>query len=268
MLDIKRKFLVSLLGLLALIFVIGAVMIVQVRKLGNSIDVILRENYQSVILCQRFSETLEKINEGFLRRFAGDSAVTSAFFDGQLANLDKIWKAELNNITVAGERELADRTAALLVNYSDSIRKVSAPGLAPAECQKLYGTEIYPLAVQLRQLSGEVLELNQKNMIAANNHAREEAARFYNRVLLILFGCAVFAVLQMLLLRHWIEKPIRKLTELTTEIAGGNLDIVLETNSNDEIGQLSRAFNSMTTALRETRRSERMRLELPPLRRP
>ena len=93
-------------------------------------------------------------------------------------------------------------------------------------------------------------------MIAANNHAREEAARFYNRVLLILFGCAVFAVLQMLLLRHWIEKPIRKLTELTTEIAGGNLDIVLETNSNDEIGQLSRAFNSMTTALRETRRSE------------
>ena len=61
---------------------------------------------------------------------------------------------------------------------------------------------------------------------------------------------------------------IRKLTELTTEIAGGNLDIVLETNSNDEIGQLSRAFNSMTTALRETRRSERMRLELPPLRRP
>ena len=261
MLDIKRKFLVSLLGLLALIFVIGAVMIVQVRKLGNSIDVILRENYQSVILCQRFNETLEKINEGFLRRFAGDSAVTSAFFDGQLANLNKIWKAELNNITVAGERELADRTAALLVNYSDSIRKVSAPGLAPAECQKLYGTEIYPLAVQLRQLSGEVLELNQKNMIAANNHAREEAARFYNRVLLILFGCAVFAVLQMLLLRHWIEKPIRKLTELTTEIAGGNLDIVLETNSNDEIGQFSRAFNSMTTALRETRRSERMRLE-------
>ena len=44
MLDIKRKFLVSLLGLLALIFVIGAVMIVQVRKLGNSIDVILRES--------------------------------------------------------------------------------------------------------------------------------------------------------------------------------------------------------------------------------
>lgn len=138
MLDIKRKFLVSLLGLLALIFVIGAVMIVQVRKLGNSIDVILRENYQSVILCQRFSETLEKINEGFLRRFAGDSAVTSAFFDGQLANLDKIWKAELNNITVAGERELADRTAALLVNYSDSIRKVSAPGLAPAELSLIH----------------------------------------------------------------------------------------------------------------------------------
>lgn len=261
MLDIKRKFLVSLLGLLALILVIGAVMIVQVKKLGNSIDVILRENYQSVILCQRFNETLEKINEGFLRRFAGDSAVTSAFFDGQLADLDKIWKAELNNITVAGERELADRTAALLANYSDGIRKVSAPGLAPAECQKLYGTEIYPLAAQLRQLSGEVLELNQENMITANNHARQAAAQFYNRVLLILFGCVVFALLQMLLLRHWIEKPIQKLTELTAEIAGGNLDIVLETNSNDEIGQLSRAFNSMTTALRETRRSERMRLE-------
>ncbi len=261
MLNIKRKFSVGLIALLALIFVIGVIMIIQVKRLGSSIDVILRENYQSVVLCQNFNETLEKINEDFLRAFAGDAEIAPQPFENRLRELEKIWRAEQANVTVPGEKELAEQVAVLLADYSRCIRKIAAPNLSPEERKAHYGTEVYPRATSLRKLADEVLELNQDNMIAANNHARDVARHFYNRMLLVLFGCIAFAVCQMLFLQHWITKPIRKLTELTTEIAGGNLDIVLNSDSNDEIGQLSRAFNSMATALRETRRTEQIKLE-------
>ena len=261
MLNIKHKFLVGLIALLTLIFVIGVIMIIQVKHLGSSIDVILRENYQSVVLCQRFNETLEKINEDFLRAFAGDAEIAASSFESRLGDLEKIWKAEQANVTVSGEKEVVDQIALLLADYSRCIQRIISPRLSPEERRAHYGTEVYPQAAKLRELSNKVLELNQNNMIAANNHARNAARHFYNRMLFILFGCIAFAVCQMLFLQHWITKPIRKLTELTTEIAGGNLDIVLNSDSNDEIGQLSRAFNSMASALRETRRTEQIKLK-------
>lgn len=262
MLSIKRKFLVDLIALLVLIFVIGAVMIIQVKHLGNSIDVILRENYQSVILCQRFNDTLEKINDNFLRAFAENSNADSKFLREQLEELKKIWRAERANITVEGEKEQVAEVERLLADYSNIMKKITSPGLTLAERKNIYRNEISPVSVELCKYADNIMELNQKNMISANNRARKEAELFYNRMLIVLLGCIVFAILQMLLLRQWIEKPIRKLTELTTEIAGGNLDIVLNSDAGDEIGQLSRAFNSMATALRKTRRSEQMKLEL------
>lgn len=262
MLSIKRKFSVGLVALLTLIFVIGAVMIVQVKHLGNSIDIILRENYQSVTLCQQFNETLEKIDDSFLNSFAGNGNIDQNFLASQLAELQKIWQAEQANVTVEGEKEQVDEVERLLAAYSATVKKVASAEKNEAERKALYYAEISPASENLRQHTDKIMELNQKNMITANNRAREEASSFYNRMLFVLIGCVAFAVLQMLLLRQWIEKPIRKLTELTTEIAGGNLDIVLNSDAGDEIGQLSRAFNSMATALRKTRRSEQMKLEL------
>ena len=261
MLNIKHKFLVGLIALLALIFIIGVIMIIQVKHLGSSIDVILRENYQSVVLCQRFNETLEKINEDFLRAFAGDAEIAAGSSDSRLEELEKIWKAERANVTVSGEKELVEQVAILLADYSRCIRRITSPNLSPEKRRALYGSVVYPQAANLRELANKILELNQNNMIIANNHARNAASHFYNRMLLVLFGCIAFAVCQMLFLQHWITKPIRKLTELTTEIAGGNLDIVLNSDSNDEIGQLSRAFNSMATALRKNRRTEQIKLK-------
>ncbi|SHJ78166.1 two-component system, NtrC family, nitrogen regulation sensor histidine kinase NtrY [Malonomonas rubra DSM 5091] len=54
-------------------------------------------------------------------------------------------------------------------------------------------------------------------------------------------------------LARGITVPIQELAEATSRVASGDLDIQLETRSTDEIGTLVKAFNTMTTDLRQGR---------------
>lgn len=68
--------------------------------------------------------------------------------------------------------------------------------------------------------------------------------------LLVAFG-ALLVVIYMLYMMY-VAFPIRKLISATEQVAGGNLETRLEVERNDEIGQLARAFNVMTEAVRFT----------------
>jgi len=60
MLGIRQKLSLGFGSLLLIVLVIGIQSITLLTELGQSIDVILRENYRSVIACQEMKESLEK----------------------------------------------------------------------------------------------------------------------------------------------------------------------------------------------------------------
>jgi HAMP domain-containing protein len=53
-------------------------------------------------------------------------------------------------------------------------------------------------------------------------------------------------------LSRTISRPLLKLVNATIEVAKGNFDKTIDFKSNDEIGYLSMAFNTMTTNLKKT----------------
>jgi len=55
-----------------------------------------------------------------------------------------------------------------------------------------------------------------------------------------------------LLVSHSISKPIARLKDATAEISKGNLNIKIETASNDEIGELAASFNDMAAKSKES----------------
>lgn len=69
--------------------------------------------------------------------------------------------------------------------------------------------------------------------------------------LLVAFGALVVVIYTLYLM--YVSFPIRKLIAATEEVAGGNLEVRLAVERNDEIGQLARAFNAMTEAVKFTR---------------
>jgi signal transduction histidine kinase len=53
-----------------------------------------------------------------------------------------------------------------------------------------------------------------------------------------------------------ITRPVRRLTEAAGAVAQGHLDTQVPAHSQDELGQLSRAFNAMTARLRSARQMQ------------
>jgi len=93
-------------------------------------------------------------------------------------------------------------------------------------------------------------------MNQANNLARKQAASAKVRMLLVILICGIMAVAFSFLTRTWVLRPINRLIDSVGEVSAGNLELVLHSDSNDEIGKLAGAFNHMTQALRERRRSD------------
>lgn len=71
--------------------------------------------------------------------------------------------------------------------------------------------------------------------------------------ILVMLLCFVLAIVLGILLSKRITKPIVKLRDATGEISKGNLDMNIEVESRNEIGELAVSFNSMTSDLKESR---------------
>jgi PAS domain S-box-containing protein len=84
------------------------------------------------------------------------------------------------------------------------------------------------------------------------DEALSEIADLQNILLVIIVGVFGVAVLISISVAHSITKPLRKLSKGVQEVGAGNLNINLSSNLNDEIGDLSRAFDKMTRNLKIT----------------
>ncbi len=72
MLGLRQKLSLGFGGLLLIILIIGIQSIIHLTQLGPAIDVILRENYRSVIACQEMKEALERMDSGILFILLGE----------------------------------------------------------------------------------------------------------------------------------------------------------------------------------------------------
>lgn len=258
MLGIRQKLALGFGGILVTVGVIGTLTITQITQLGEAIDVILRENYRSVIACQEMKESLERIDSGVLFFFAGNGPEGQRHIDENTTRFVSALKTEIGNVTLPGEQAKAAELSRLFGDFSERLTLVTAPDRTDSQRKEAYFNTVHPVFQKMKVLAQEILELNQANMVAANNHARQLAESAQTRIVLAIVLCAAIAILFLFFIQRWILGPISALIESTNEIRRGNLDLVLDTKSRDEIGHLSESFNSMTSALRAVRKHDRM----------
>ncbi|MEA1906543.1 MAG: ATP-binding protein, partial [Euryarchaeota archaeon] len=79
-------------------------------------------------------------------------------------------------------------------------------------------------------------------------------ARIGDTMLLILVGLLLLGIISAILISGSITEPIVRLHKGTEEIIAGNLDYRVGTRAEDEIGQLSRAFDEVTASTKESRK--------------
>jgi NtrC-family two-component system sensor histidine kinase KinB len=247
-------------GLLLVLLATGWQSIALLDRLGGSIDVILRENYRSVVAAQDMKEALERMDSGALFALTGESERGRRLIAEHRARFEEALAVERGNVTLPGEGELAERLAGLYGQYAATLPAVLDAGRPAAERREVYFRQLLPLFQGIKETATGILRLNQANMVEANAEARELAAAARRRMVLLLAAGTLLAAGFVAFLSRAILRPLGQLTRSAREIERGNLDLVVPAAGRDELGQLAAAFNAMASRLRELRRSDQARL--------
>jgi len=276
MLSLRHRIALTLLPQLALLAVLGAagVFILRlldnnVQQLGNRIDRILRENYDSVLYMQHLDEALERIDSSFQFALAGrEEQARDQYRDNGAAYEANLLKEE-KNITLPGEGELVGELRDLTTRYrakgEDFYRRTPRD---PRREQDYFGDDgLLQTFQRIKEVSGKILRMNEESMEQASAEARATArqtsAMARNSLIGFAIGLGIAAFLAVLL--AWqttrsILLPLHSVTESVLAIGRGNLDQVVTVKSRDEIGQLADAFNTMARQLRHYRQTDYARL--------
>jgi signal transduction histidine kinase len=260
MLGLQKKLSLGFGGLLLIIVVIGIQSILHLTKLGESIDVILRENYRSVVACQEMKDSLERIDSGILFTLLGDVEQGKALIGRNTHTFERALQAEANNVTLPGEDERVALIRQAYQQYKAHLKDIEHQSTQLTFRRETYFKEILPLFQQITHTADEVLRMNQENMNEANDEARNVATSARRQMYVLLLAGGIVAIGFFFLTARWILLPINRLIKSADEIGRGNLDLVVQSSSRDEIGYLSEAFNTMAANLREFRRSDHAKL--------
>ncbi|SEM10788.1 PAS domain S-box-containing protein [Syntrophus gentianae] len=260
MFGLRHKLSLGFGGLLLILLIIGVQGILRFQELGQSIDVILRENYNSIVACQQMKENLSSMDRGIMLTFLGYPQEGEEQIRKNEALFAEALQMELNNVTLPGEREKARALQALIIRYRAVLQEIRKRSLPDNVSRRLYLAELMPLSQQVKQSADEILQLNQQNMNAADSRARKLAASAQRQMVLLLSFGVFIAMIFLSFTGKWILHPIHRLTRSAEAIRDGNLELVVPAESRDEIGRLSEAFNDMAESLREFRRSDEARL--------
>ena len=207
MLGSRQKLSLGFGGLLVIILIIGIQSIIYLTELGESIDVILRENYRSVLACQQMKEALERVDSGILFELLGYTQKGDELIRKNELVFDMALQVELNNITLPGEGEKASHLQTLFGQYRTVLRKVENTKTPMKVRQDAYFADLFPLFLQIKDTAGEILRMNQQNMSDANDIARNRAAAAKKQMYIFLFAGTIVALGFIFFAGRWILRP-------------------------------------------------------------
>ena len=260
MLSLRAKLGLGIGSLLLIALVLGVYGIVQVNRLGPAIDVILRENYRSVLAMQRAKEALERQDSGVLYSLLGEQEASTDLRSTYDPVVREAISTELGNITLEGEHDRAERLDSLYTTYQAALDRVLDPSRPAAQRRAFYFDRIQPLFQEVKDEANAILDMNQEHMASASAAARQKAASARQRMLAFLLGGGILALLVTTLLSRSILRPVRQVTESAEEIQKGNLDVAVPETGGKELARLARTFNAMARNLRDIRRTDRAKL--------
>lgn len=242
----------GLLPLFVLLLAIGICAVGLFTKLGGAIDVILRENYASILAAQNMKESAERMDSALFFTLAGEEERARKMYDENLPLFEENLRTENGNITIRGEGELASKLTRLHKEYAAQAAKYFTVA-DPAARRQMYFNVMLPMFSEIKDTAQAVLKLNQDNMVSANAKARRLSTESTISMAVAILCAAAIALFFAYRLQRSILNPITALTASATELGEGNLDQVVPVQSQDELGRLADAFNKMATKLRAYR---------------
>ncbi len=260
---LRSKLLLGQAPLAIVLVLLAALGAGTVTSLGRSPELLLAENYRSVLAAERMLAALERIEADALFRAAGrpgDEAGTA----GQRARFQAELEAQEGNITEPGEEAATRRLRASWTAYLGEVaaqRGVAEPG-GPGGPSGPSGPgleahfdRLVPAYRAVQDAAGHVLAVNQDAMQAKSERVRARAERSVNLVIAVTAAALLAGLLASLALTARLLRPLGVLARTARRLGEGDLAARAALRGGDEIAALAREFDTMADRLAQYRQS-------------
>ena len=252
---IKTKLILAFVFLLVEFSCVSLFSLYFIIKISKQNNLITKNNNLSISYSENMLQSIDKINDFnsssiFNRHFIPDRKELSLF----LANFEKNLVNEENNITETGEKELAqsvrENFEKLKSLMSDSVRS------SIEDKSGYYYTILLPTVNEIKFALFAISDVNMNAIIRKNQTANDTAGHSY--IVLSIIATIFFLVFFAFIFGFpkYIADPIEILAKNVNEIANKNFQVRMEFNTNDEFGQISKAFNDIAVSLEEYNKFE------------
>ncbi|MDQ2793638.1 MAG: ATP-binding protein [Bacteroidota bacterium] len=237
--NLKTKINLGFVAMLLLVLSIGGYAWYSLRQLDRSSRDVLKANLYSVSLGQQMLRRLDQLE----RQPLGDTLGMARF----VAAL----QAEADNVTEPGEQHIVNGLWEATTRWQQAQRAV----LDYDGTQEGGPADVSAAPATLRELTYRMVDLN-TNALSRKTEAANQRADQANRNLLLFITLAGLLALALASsVPEAAVQPLRKLTAALNHATARDFSASIPQESQDEFGQVARAFNRMLSQLREYRTS-------------
>lgn len=251
---LRKKVLIGDSFALCLIIAVIVWSLINMVRLGNAAEAILKENYKSILAAENMIYALERQDSAILLLMLDypDEAIKQ-FRENENHFLLWLGRAK-DNVTISGEEKIVENIDA---GYSEYLVKFSnLQTILDSDITKaaqFYHETVLPSFKSLREECIQLREINQNTMFNASNKASDVSDRAFWSVFAIGSISVVVGLGFSLLLAGLIVKPMHQIIEATQKISEGDYDVEVKSKSKDEIGMMAKDFNVMVKKLKAYR---------------
>ena len=258
--SLKTKLIIGFCGLLAILLVVGIMSIRTANDFSKAIEQIIRENYDSVVACYSMKSNIDQLDRIAMNSLLEIPQDASAQSEAISLDFEKSLQFQQQNVTVSGEQALTERLTERWKIYREEFNEILK--LLDSANARLshFRNHLLLRSDELRNTAQKIIDINLNNMVAVDGQTRLRAIETRRTLLFLVFTGFTLAVVFILLIWPAIFRPIAGLMRSVHDIKQGNLDLVVNVHSRDEMGLLAEAFNEMAQSLRKFRRNDHARL--------
>jgi signal transduction histidine kinase len=249
---LRAKLLLAQAPLALALALVGAASVSGISTLGRSPELILRDNYRSVLAAERMLVAEAELSHFALARAAGYPAgeETRASATGLL---EAELRAQEGNVTEPGEAEATRELRGRWATYQRGLAELLAA--PPPARLAAYFQRFEPLSRELQGAAREILAINQDAMQRKSDRARREAERTTTLVVSLIAAAVITGLALSFWLMARLLRPLAALSQTVRRIGEGDLEARAPTGGKDEIAALGAEFNTMAERLRQYRSS-------------
>lgn len=252
--NLYRKLLLAQSPIALALIILGIFSVVAISYLGSHSQMILKDNYRSVLAAQRMKEAIERMDSAALFVVAGQRQKGIEQADKNRPVFETELKVQEGNITEAGEKEFTQGLRAAWLDYQAKFERLQKSA-DPEEAKRLYFAELEGTFYKVKATADEILAINQDTMVRKSDAVQRTAERMNTITITVALAALALGLLVSTFLTRRMLQPLAALSEATRRIGEGHFDARAHVRGSDELAGLAHDFNSMAVRLGEYQKS-------------